>query len=277
MFKLLDAGFSRMKKSKVSILLLIYTIGIALFMLYTQYSDMKEYGETIIIHQLFVNSITIIGAVIAVFICLFIGTEYSDGTLRNKIIVGASRIKIYLSNLIIVSITTLLSEILYLIIIAIIGIPIFGGLNMSLGNFALIFVDIIGIIFVFSAIFTFISMLVSNKTISVIVSIALFFAFMIISVTLFSRIEAPEYREVAKIVDAETQEIEVVTEKNPRYLTEEKRNLYETILNFIPQGQAFLVAGRADTDFEKLPLYALSAIIIITVIGMYLFNKKELI
>lgn len=276
MFKLLDAGFTRIKKSKVSIVLLAYTIGIALFMIYTQYSDMKEYGETIIIDQLFVNSITIIGAVIAIFTCLFIGTEYSDGTLRNKIIVGASRIKIYLSNLIIVSITTLLSEILYLIIIAIIGIPLFGGLHMTLGNFALIFIDIIGIVFAYSAVFTFISMLLSNKTISVIISIALFFAFMIISITLFSLIEAPEYRKVSKIVNAETQEIELVTEKNPRYLTEEKRNLYENILNFIPQGQAILVAGRADTDFVKLPLYALSEMIIITGIGMYLVNKKEL-
>ena len=39
-----------------------------------------------------------IGIVMAVFCSLFIGTEYSEGTIRNKIIIGQKRGTVYLSN-----------------------------------------------------------------------------------------------------------------------------------------------------------------------------------
>lgn len=276
MYKLLNAGFTRLKKSNLFFVLVIFTIVLACFVIYTQYSDMKNYNENIQIDQLLLNYITIIGIIIAIFTSLFLGREYSDGTLRNKIVVGSNRIKIYFSNLLIVMITSLLSQVLYMLVIALIGIHIFGTLNMPLATFGIIFIDIIGIILSFSSIFVFIAMIVPNKTIISITSILLAFGMMMISITLLSRIEATEYRDVAKIENSETNQIEMVQEKNPRYLTEDKRKIYQTILNFIPSGQAFMVAGRMDINFHILPVYSLGVIIFFSGTGLYLFNRKEL-
>ena len=44
---------------------------------------------------------TIMILVIAVFVSLFFGTEYSDGTLRNKLIGGYTRGQIYVSQFIV--------------------------------------------------------------------------------------------------------------------------------------------------------------------------------
>ena len=53
------------------------------------------------------------GLVAAVFISLFVGSEYSDGTIRNKLVVGHSRMRIYLANLIVCSIACVLISLAY--------------------------------------------------------------------------------------------------------------------------------------------------------------------
>ena len=105
MIKLLNAGFTRLRKSKLFCILTIFSIVFALCMIYTQYSDMKKYGSVIEVEQIMLNYATMIGIIIAIFTSLFLGVEYSDGAIRNKISIGHKRISIYLSNFIITTIT----------------------------------------------------------------------------------------------------------------------------------------------------------------------------
>ena len=104
MIRLLDAGFTRLKKSKVFLELLLFlliclfSIGFALFMLGVGYKDMKQYQEVIDVAQLLLNYSTMIGVVIAIFTSLFLGVEYSEGAIRNKISMGHKRTAIYLDK-----------------------------------------------------------------------------------------------------------------------------------------------------------------------------------
>ena len=134
MIKLLNAGFERLRKNKIFWLLITFTIGLALILIFTQYSDMKEYNEVKKIEQLILNYSMMMGIVIAIFTSLFLGVEYSDGTIRNKISIGHKRINIYLSNLIIIAITSLFSYILFMLLISIIGIPLFGKITISIST-----------------------------------------------------------------------------------------------------------------------------------------------
>ncbi|MDE5888779.1 MAG: ABC transporter permease [Bacilli bacterium] len=276
MIKLLNAGFTRLKKDMLFLLLITFTIGLSCFMIYIQWSEMTRFNSTVELDQLYLNNVTFIGIIVAIFTSLIIGREYSDGTLRNKIIIGASRHNIYLSNLIIVAIVSILAQILYLVIISIMGIPIFGGLQMPLKSFGLIIFCLIAMIIAFASIFTFISMIIANKTASAVSSILFAFGLMMLSLTIISRFEAPEYYDTVKITNNETQEYEIVKVKNPKYLTEEQRKIYKHILKFIPSGQAFLIAGRLDTNIYTLPLYSLGVIVVFTISGIIIFNKKEL-
>lgn len=274
MFKLLDAGFTRLRKSRAFFAVIIFTVALALLMIYSQYSDMKNYNEVEELDRLLMNNITITGIVIATFTSLFVGREYSDGTLRNKIIVGCSRTKIYFSNLILVMFVSILAEILHLAIASAIGIPIFGGLVMSGKAFGIVLLCYLGIMLAFSAIFTFIAMIISNKTIISIVSILLSFGLMMVAMTLFAKLEAPEYRQSGML--NENGEMEFTEEKNPKYLTPDQRKVYQIAVNCIPSGQAFMVAGGYDIDYRVLPLYSLVDVIVFTGVGLYIFNKKEL-
>ena len=60
MIKLLNAGFLRLRKNKLFRILVIFSIGLALLMVYTGYTDMKKYGDTIETEQLMFNYATII-------------------------------------------------------------------------------------------------------------------------------------------------------------------------------------------------------------------------
>ena len=273
MIRLLNAGFTRLKKNKIFWLLTIFSIGLALFMIYTQYSDMKKYGEVIEVYQLILNYSTIIGVVIAIFTSLFLGVEYSDGAIRNKISIGHKRINIYISNLIMVTITSLFFYILFMIVVAIIGIPLFGEITISVSTL----LKLIGCIFVmiisYSSIFTFIAMMISNKTITAIVSIMLVFGMMMAALNCLNILSEQEFIQAGSFVDGEMK-FEIVP--NPKYPSESKKKVCQKIVDIIPAGQAFQLVGRTAPDLKVLPLYSLGIFVIFTGAGMLLFKKKEL-
>jgi len=273
MIKLLNAGFTRLRKNKIFWLLTLFSIGLALFMIYTGYSDMKRYKEVIEVQQLLLNYSTMIGIVIAIFTSLFLGVEYSDGAIRNKISIGHTRTNIYLSNLIIVAITSLFSYILFMVVVATIGIPLFGNITIPISTLLKLIGCIFMIIVSFSSIFTFLAMVISNKTVTAIVSIMLTFGMIMVALTCLNILNAPKFVRTGSFVNGEMKFEEV---ENPKYPSKEKKKVCQTLLDINPAGQGFQIAGRSAPNLKVLPLYSLGIMVIFTGAGMLLFKKKEL-
>lgn len=97
MNSLLKAAFARMIKNSYFI---IFFIAMPLTNIYMGAVSRKQivraYGEYIPVNILF-NHTIFMGFAIAIFVGLFIGSEYSDGTIRNKLICGNRRTTVYLS------------------------------------------------------------------------------------------------------------------------------------------------------------------------------------
>ena len=273
MIRLLNAGFTRLRKNKVFWGVTIFSIGLALLMIYTEYSDMKKYEKVIESEQLMLNYATMIGIVIAIFTSLFIGVEYSDGTIRNKISIGHKRKNIYLSNLIIIITTSLAFYILFIIVVAIVGIPVFGGITISMLAFLKLIGSTFVMIFAYSSIFTFLAMIISNKTIISITSIILAFGLMMFAMVCFSIIDMPEYIQNASLVNGEMKFEEI---PNPKYPSEQERKVYQILLDINPAGQGFELAGRSAPNLKVLPIYSLGILVVFTGLGLIIFNKKEL-
>lgn len=82
MYKLLKAGFFRLKKDMIFWLFIFLTIGITIFTLF-RYTSVEE-----VTLDRFVNEFVMyIGIFIAIFVSIFVGKEHSEGIIRNKIIV----------------------------------------------------------------------------------------------------------------------------------------------------------------------------------------------
>lgn len=276
MTRLLNAGVMRLRKNKLFWVLSIFSIGLAIFMIYENYKGMKLYGDVVEIEQDLLNYAQLIGIVASIFTSLFLGVEYSDGGIRNKISIGNKRGLIYLSNLIIVTITNILSYALFCLVILLLGIPIFGSITMPIIELLKLVGTIIIIILSYSAIFTFIAMLNQNKTITAVVSIIISFGLLMFALTCFNVLNAPEYIKVASITNEETGDFEMVKEKNPKYPSTTKRKVYQTLIDINPAGQSLQISGRLNPNLKILVLYSLGILIIFTSTGIFLFNKKEL-
>lgn len=80
MIKLIKAAFFRLKKDTIFWTFIIGTIIISAYTLF-RYDKLTQIDK-------FVNEfMTYIGLFIAIFVSIFVGKEYSEGIIRNKIIV----------------------------------------------------------------------------------------------------------------------------------------------------------------------------------------------
>lgn len=111
MTRLLHAGFYRLKRNKVfGGCLLVITL-YNLFILLSQYHSMVEDGYEYTLDPLYFNFLALIGILISLLVSLFIGTDYHDGTIRNKLICGLSRTSVYLSNFILMAVCGIILQI----------------------------------------------------------------------------------------------------------------------------------------------------------------------
>lgn len=275
MIKLLDAGFTRLRKSKAFWILIIFSIIFALYYVSTQYLDMTKYGEVIEVGNMTLSYPTMIGLIIAIFTSLFLGVEYSDGAIRNKVSIGHKRVNIYLTNLLIVISASVLFYVVYLVIIFVLGIPLFGmgtaPIKMTLIK---ILVDIMVCVSI-SSLCTFIAMLCSNKTVTAISTIVIFLALMLGATCCYSVLNTPPFIETATIKNQSSGQYEFVQEPNPKYPSEITKKVMKILLDINPTGQTLQMMER-ESKFGELMLYSLGIMIIFTGAGIELFNKKEL-
>lgn len=286
MYKLLNAGFSRLIKNKIFWGIVIITIIIALGLVLNRISSSGFFENEI--EPVLTNYILFIGFFIAIFTSLFVGTEYSDGAIRNKIVVGHTRKNIYLSNLIISIAVGLFIEFVYLILVMIIGIPTLGGLQIPIDKFLFILLDMVLIIIAYSSIFNFITLMCSDITIATVVCILVFIGMFVVSEFVVSPI-ANDKKYYSNYVTNENGEV-IETQKhlNPNYVGDFAKQVYKNILYIIPSGQASQIQSTmsnlsyendrymTDTDIKLAGLYSLGLIIVINGIGIYFFKRKDL-
>ena len=135
MRKLLSAGYDRLKRDKVfwaaMVILLLYAV---IYMLngcrQATSKTMSEYNYSL--DNYYFHYALLIGMFCSVVTGMFLGPEYSEGTLRNKIIVGHTRLEVYLSNLILSFSASLLLLAMWLIG-ALVGVPTLGYWKMGVG------------------------------------------------------------------------------------------------------------------------------------------------
>lgn len=183
---------------------------------------------------------------------LFVGCEYSDGTMRNKLIVGHRRSNIYLANLIVCIVAGGLLCMAYLLPHTCFALTV-----------------------VFSALFVLIAMLCQSKAHTVAGCILLVFALLFAGIRITATLNEPEYFQAYSYTENGVT-VSEDAERNPNYPTGTKRQIYEFLQDFTPGGQ---VIQLANMDTENPALFALyNGIILLaaTGCGLIAFRRKDL-
>ena len=277
MSKLLSAGFARLWKNTIFWMEIIIMLLFFAALLLSNYKDMQNCGISYCLDGFFIGSFMIIGFFTATFASMFLGTEYSDGTIRNKLVMGHGRISIYLSGLIICFVSTVIVCLSSIVLILAMGIPMFGFLPRPLTDTLAVICVGIFIDAAYSAVFTMIAMLVTSKPVTVMACIFTCLAVYFGSMSISMKLEEPEIWPGYVSVEDGSEFVYGQSYPNPNYLRGTKRAVYEFLYDFLPAGQGFQLArANAPTPDALFPLYSLIITVTTTAGGILVFRKKDL-
>ena len=274
MTKLLSANFLRLKKNKVFWGGLILMAAWGIFMPVKLHMDAVEMNYADRVEDGFFACAMFIGIFTAVFCSLFIGTEYNDGTMRNKIIVGGKRSAIYLANAVVSSGVGLAMCAAYLLPYLCVGVPLIGAFGVPGEMVLLTVLTVLLLAVALSSVFTCVAMICQNKAATAVICILLAFGSLMSGMILNQMLEAPP-THMRYSLD-ENGEMSSYEEPNPKYLVGMKREIVQTLYDINPGGQAFQCAGMTAVNPLRLPLYSLGIIVLATGAGCTLFRKRDL-
>ena len=276
MNKLLSAGFSRLWKNKFFWLGMILLPGFLAFALFSNYYDMKQYNFSFTLDGFLYGCFLLIGMFTSIFAALFLGTEYSDGTIRNKLVIGHSRTAVYLSSLAVCFVSSLLVCLATSFVTYALGIPLFGTPETPVLTTVQEYAYGVLMIAALSGIFTLLAMMITSKSVSAIVCTVGIFALLFVSMYILKRLLTPEMIEYGydMAVDGSVIPLE---HPNPRYLTGTARKVYEFFQDFLPTGQGMQLA---QFGYLQHPLQACLCSLFVTAAttagGILAFKKRNL-
>ncbi len=276
MRKLITANFFRLRKDRFSwcvvgiivILSLVNIFGSA-----RSYENMAAMGYTTSLDDYYFNQAPLIGAFLALLISMFLGTEFSEGTIRNKLCIGHKRDEIFLSNFMSCAFAAIALTAVWLLTSALL-FGMIGPLEMEVPKFIGCIFVAIGFAVSFAALYTVIGSLSSNKAMTIIYTFAIFIVFAIAASGLYDRLCEPEMNEGMTIVGSQLVPMEPTP--NPLYLSGTIRTVCEVALELLPTGQALLLSDVA----IEYPIRAIGLSVVFTIVtlfaGSMLFRRKDI-
>lgn len=277
MNRLLSANFMRLRKSKEFWLCALSTLVISAAMIYSgskSASELAARGYIKPLDEFYFQLAPYIGAILAIFISLFLGTEYSDGTIRNKVIAGHTRTKIYLVNFL----TCFAAGTAITVMWFVGGLPglyLIGSFEMGLPGVISYFFIAVGMVAVQSAIYVWIGTVSQNKASTVVFVLILWFAMTLAASGIYDRLYEREYiGGMTMMIDGEL----VTTENtpNPLYLGGSARAAVEWLCRLWPTGQAFAMMDAGVTTPVLDIAVSVLVTVLITVRGIRSYRKKDL-
>ena len=266
MNKLFTADMYTIKKSKLTLVMLIIAVGLPIFLVLVTFimslfasSLTSDPTEEALLESMF-NAKTLmassfsmtnnLGLIIPIFSAIIVGADLSSGTLRNKIIAGHKRAHIYLSHLFTMIIYDIVAILIGFGITALLSIALF-GYGVEFNNeevLNLIYFIITGIMaFAFLAsLSTLLSLVMKSTPLAIVLVVAITF-----SISLIAALPLLEFFDIEKI-----------------------KYLMYLVPSYVNTQYA---SGKIDTlMFIMSTVSYLFYIALNTLLGIVIFNNKEL-
>ena len=274
MSRLLSAGYSRLWKNKVFWLemgaVLVYAV---VFMLNGCRQAAANGGIGYSLDQFYFHFAVSVGLFGAIFTSLFIGTEYSDGTIRNKFVIGHSRAAVYLSNLLVSGSAMLLMAGVWMLA-ALIGVPFLGFWKTGAANLLLYLLIAVLFMAALTALFTLVGMNVSGKAASAVASLLLALGLLLAAGMLFSSLSQPEMTSGVTVTADGMSMTDPMP--NPSYVGGMRREVYTFLMDALPTGQGLLMANLSVERPQRMLAASAGIAAAATVGGIFLFRRKDL-
>lgn len=275
MNKLISANLLRLRHSKIFWLCLAFSAGMSLLLVLMNYHYQQD-GLLVTLKDNLLTFLLTHGFLIAAFCSLFIGTEYSDGTIRNKLIVGHGRIHIYMANLLVCVCASLLFCLSYLAMYIVFGSLLLGWFHEDTSFILPLMLASLTVSVSIAALCTMFAMLIANKAVMAIVNILLMLTLLFCGAYLQSQLsQPPVFNNYAYMSDSGA----IVVEENvpnPHYPSGVKRQVFEFLYDFLPGAQQVqLMTMEAERPYLLIE-YSLLITVAASAGGIFIFRRKDL-
>ena len=275
MLKLLRANFSRLLRDRAFRLLSALMAFFGTSMAVVNAVHARQDGEIWVMDYTIFIYVILAPIVNAVLTALFIGTEHSGGTMRNKRIAGHRRSSIYLANLLVCCCGGICLCLAFALPQAGLGLLLKGELNAPLPEILRYAGLSFALMIAFTALFTLIAMVCRNRTHTtagcILLTVVLLFAGVYISSTL----EEPEYLAAYSYTENGVT-IEEPEQKNPYYITGTKRQVYELLQDLTPGGQVIQISEMGVKKPVMLAICDGLILLLVTGFGLIVFRREDL-
>ncbi len=294
MNRLLRADFSRLFKRKLFWAEALFMIAYSVMSVFASVMDGKQYGVVYYTEgNLFAGGM--LGAFcMMVLVPFFIGAEYSDKTIRNKLIVGHGKEKVFLSNMLTMLAAGGIFLTLWNISFLTMGSLLLGFEN-SFWEDALLCIEVYVALFSVIVLFVIVSMFITSRYVSVTVGIGIFLLLFIYSISTIERLKAPEFfleyftedgeyvnLDDGIIIAGEDSEVFISSlvqkeVQNPGYIPDGfYREALKTYLRISPVAQLVDLCGYFETGFVWYIVFDNILILLLTFGGARLYRRKEI-
>ena len=204
--------------------------------------------------------------IIAPLLSVYLGTEYSDSTLRNKLIVGHTRAEVYLADLLACVVTALGLDVLYLVLSGLLCIrPVLGMcgvlLRVSWGQMLAWAAVALLARAAYAAIVKLLATVLGSRTASAITVLLLVVGAALLCTSAFHEMQYIE-RGLAGGYPVENGEARLA--------------FWHLLVDVLPTGQ-YIQISRLDTpSLWRMPLLSAAVIAVTTGTGLVLFQRRNL-
>ena len=275
MRKLLRANFSRLLHDRTFRLLTALTVFFRVFMTVVNAINVHREGAVWVMDFRLLNCAILCPILTSVLVALFVGSDYSGGTLRNKLIAGHRRGNIYLANLITCCCAGIILTIAFVVPQGALGLLLGEQIQSAPAKLLMYVALSLALMFAFTALFTLIAMLCQNKSYTVAGCILLVFVLLFFGVYITSALNEPEYLAGYSYTENGVT-VEKLETKNTNYVSGTKRQVYEFMQDITPGGQMLQISDMDAEEPAMLALYDGIILLAVTGVGTVFFRRKDL-
>lgn len=275
MRNLLKTNFARLFHDKIFAASCLLTILCGVSTPIIHFIDSKRTSAPWVLDFSLFTYVLFVPVLLAVTVSLFVGSEYDNGTLRNKIIAGSKRTFIYLANLTVgIAAGTVLCFAFFLPHLGL-GLLLGGTIEASPAKTAAFFALGIALTAAYTSLFTLIAMLCTSKAHTAVWCILLAFALLLIGVYITGALNEPEILPGYSYTENGVTVTEPDT-PNPNYIGGTKRKVYEFLQDFGSGGQSLQTANFTVDSPALSAAYDCIIILVSTLGGILLFRRRDL-
>ena len=291
MSDLLAADFARLLRSQVFHGMLIFCVECLIFEAIVGY--IQETFNQFYMYGLMNTNFILFGILLSLFVGLFIGTEYSDGTIRNKLVAGNSRAAVYFSNLITSIIAGFIMQIIFFVLPYIILSIAYANTDVLPSTLQylptskdIVQRQLIGlyIIIAYTAIFVSITTLICSRSGATAAAMATAILIFAIGLTAHNFVSSYDPNEEEQETSESTSDYDAAAELQYRTYSRQNRQpseqtikIYQFLDEFLPSSQSLSITGEKNSkNFGRYVIYDLSISVAATALGIILYTRKDL-